>query len=136
MVQLPQNRVNLIFEIHEGSPTDVRRITFIGNTRFSDGELRDVIQTKESGFFSFFSGGDVYDPDRLAFDQELIRRKYLDAGYADIRVVSAVAELTPDRDAFFITFTLEEGKDVPVRQDRGDLGTAGPRRGGRRGGRA
>ena len=110
VVQLPQNRVNLIFEIHEGSPTDVRRITFIGNTRFSDGELRDVIQTKESGFFSFFSGGDVYDPDRLAFDQELIRRKYLDAGYADIRVVSAVAELTPDRDAFFITFTLEEGK--------------------------
>ena len=110
VVQLPQNRVNLIFEIHEGKPTDVRRITFIGNTRFSDGELRDVIQTKETGFFSFFEGGDVYDPDRLAFDQELLRREYLNAGYADIRVVSAVAELTPDREAFFITFTLEEGK--------------------------
>ena len=110
VVQLPQNRVNLIFEIHEGSPTDIRRITFIGNARFSDGELRDVIQTKETGFFAFFSGGDVYDPDRLAFDRELLRRKYLNAGYADIRVVSAVAELTPDRDAFFITFTLEEGK--------------------------
>lgn len=110
VVQLPQNRVNLIFEIHEGKPTDVRRITFIGNTRFSDGELRDVIQTKETGFFSFFGGGDVYDPDRLAFDQELLRREYLDAGYTDIRVVSAVAELTPDREAFFITFTLEEGK--------------------------
>ena len=110
VVQLPQNRVNLIFEIHEGSPTDVRRITFIGNSRFSDGELRDVIQTKETGFFAFFSGGDVYDPDRLAFDQELLRRKYLNSGYADFRVVSAVAELTPDRDAFFITFTLEEGK--------------------------
>ena len=110
VVQLPQNRVNLIFEIHEGSPTDVRRITFIGNTRFSDGELRDVIQTKETGFFAFFSGGDVYDPDRLAFDRELLRRKYLNAGYADFRVVSAVAELTPDRDAFFITFTVEEGK--------------------------
>ena len=110
VVQLPQNRVNLIFEIHEGSPTDVRRITFIGNSRFSDGELRDVIQTKETGFFAFFSGGDIYDPDRLAFDQELLRRKYLNSGYADFRVVSAVAELTPDRDAFFITFTLEEGK--------------------------
>lgn len=110
VVQLPQNRVNLIFEIHEGSPTDVRRITFIGNTRFSDGELRDVIQTKETGFFAFFSGGDVYDPDRLAFDGELLRRKYLNSGYADFRVVSAVAELTPDREAFFITFTLEEGK--------------------------
>ena len=110
VVQLPQNRVNLIFEIHEGDPTDVRRITFIGNARFSDGELRDVIQTKETGFFAFFSGGDVYDPDRLAFDQELLRRKYLNSGYADFRVVSAVAELTPDRDAFFITFTLEEGK--------------------------
>ena len=110
VIQLPQNRVNLIFEIHEGSPTDIRRITFIGNRRFSDGELRDAIQTKETGFFSFFSGGDLYDPDRLAFDQELLRRKYLNAGYADIRVVSAVAELTPDRDAFFITFTLEEGE--------------------------
>ena len=110
VVQLPQNRVNLIFEIHEGSPTEVRRITFIGNTRFSDGELRDAIQTRESGFLSFFGGGDLYDPDRLTFDQELIRRKYLNAGYADIRVVSAVAELTPDQEAFFITFTLEEGK--------------------------
>ncbi|MDE0386960.1 MAG: outer membrane protein assembly factor BamA [Defluviicoccus sp.] len=110
VVQLPQNRVNLIFEIHEGSPTDVRRITFIGNTRFSDGELRDAIQTRESGFLSFFSGGDVYDPDRLAFDRELLRRKYLNAGYADFRVVSAVAELTPDQDAFFITFTVEEGQ--------------------------
>ena len=110
VVQLPQNRVNLIFEIHEGSPTDVRRITFIGNTRFSDGELREAIQTRESGFFSFFSGGDLYDPDRLAFDRELLRRKYLNAGYADFRVVSAVAELTPDQDAFFITFTVEEGQ--------------------------
>ena len=110
VVQLAQNRVNLIFEIHEGSPTDVRRITFIGNTRFSDGELREAIQTRESGFFSFFSGGDLYDPDRLAFDRELLRRKYLNAGYADFRVVSAVAELTPDQDAFFITFTVEEGQ--------------------------
>ena len=110
VVQLPQNRVNLIFEIHEGSPTDVRRITFIGNTRFSDGELREAIQTRESGFFSFFSGGDLYDPDRLAFDRELLRRKYLNAGYADFRVVSAVAELTPDQDAFFITFTVDEGQ--------------------------
>ena len=110
VVQLPQNRVNLIFEIHEGSPTDVRRITFIGNTRFSDGELREAIQTRESGFFSFFSGGDLYDPDRLAFDRELLRRKYLNAGYADFRVASAVAELTPDQDAFFITFTVEEGQ--------------------------
>ena len=109
VVQLPQNRVNLIFEIHEGSPTEIRRITFIGNTRFSDGELRDVIQTRESGLLSFFSGGDLYDPDRLTFDQELLRRKYLNAGYADIRVVSAVAELTPDQEAFFVTFTLEEG---------------------------
>ena len=110
VVQLPQNRVNLIFEIHEGSPTDIRRITFIGNARFTDGELRDAIQTRESGIFSFFSGGDLYDPDRLTFDRELVRRKYLNAGYADFRVVSAVAELTPDQEAFFITFTLEEGK--------------------------
>ncbi len=110
VIQLPQNRVDLVFEIREGSPTGVRRVTFIGNTRFSDGELRDVVQTKESGFFSFFSGGDLYDPDRLTFDQELLRRRYLDVGYADFRVVSAIAELTPDREAFFVTFTLDEGE--------------------------
>ncbi len=110
VIQLPQNRVNLAFEIDEGSLTGIRSITFIGNRRFSDSELRGAIETKESAFWRFLSGGDSYDPDRLTFDRELLRRKYLSEGYADFRVVSAVAELAPDRGAFFITFTVEEGE--------------------------
>ena len=110
VIQLPQNRVNLAFEIEEGNPSGIRSITFVGNRRFSDRELRGAIQTKESAFWRILSSGDSYDPDRLAFDRELLRRKYLGAGYADFRVVSAVAELAPDREAFFITFTIEEGE--------------------------
>ncbi len=110
VIQLPQNRVDLVLEIEEGSLTGIRSITFIGNRRFSDSTLRGVIETKESAFWRFLSGGDSYDPDRLTFDRELLRRKYLSEGYADFRVVSAVAELAPDREAFFITFTIEEGE--------------------------
>lgn len=110
VIELSQNRVDLAFEIEEGSLTGVRKISFIGNRRFSDNTLRDIIQTKESAFWRFLSTTDSYDPDRLAFDQELLRRKYQEEGYADFRVVSAIAELAPDREAFFITFTVEEGE--------------------------
>lgn len=109
IIQLPQNRVDLVFEIDEGDKTGVSRINFIGNTAFSDGDLREVITTGESGFFSFFRSNDVYDPDRLAADQELLRRYYLRHGYADFRIVSAVADLDQDSNAFFITITVDEG---------------------------
>ena len=104
-----QNRIDLIFEIAEGNETIVREIVFIGNEGFSDGTLREAIVTTESAWYRFLSVDDTYDPDRLAFDQELLRRFYLSEGYADFRVVSATAELAPDREEFFITFTLEEG---------------------------
>ncbi|NKB57045.1 MAG: outer membrane protein assembly factor BamA [Alphaproteobacteria bacterium] len=109
VVQLPQNRVDLIFEIDEGPLTGIRRISFIGNREFSDRALREVIQTAETRWYRFLTSDDTYDPDRLTFDRELLRRHYLRSGYADFRVVSAVAELTPDRKDFFITFTIEEG---------------------------
>lgn len=109
VVQLPQNRVDLIFEIDEGPLTGIRRISFIGNREFSDRALREIIQTSETRWYRFLSSDDTYDPDRLTFDRELLRRHYLRNGYADFRVVSAVAELTPDRKDFFITFTIEEG---------------------------
>jgi outer membrane protein insertion porin family len=109
VIQLPQNRVDLVFEISEGSVTEIRKITFVGNRAFSDSELRGVIQTKESAWWRILSASDSYDPDRLTFDRELLRRHYLANGYADFRVVSAVAELTPDYTGFFLTFTLEEG---------------------------
>ncbi len=110
IIQLPQNRVDLVFEIHEGPLTEIRRITFIGNHAFSDSTLRDQIQTKESAWYRFLFSTDVYDPDRLTFDRELLRRFYLKNGYADFRVVSAVAELDPSRTAFYITFTIDEGE--------------------------
>jgi outer membrane protein insertion porin family len=110
VIQLPQNRVDLIFEIDEGKVTEIRKIAFIGNKEFDDGDLREVIQTKESAWYRFMSSDDTYDPDRLTFDRELLRRHYLGNGYADFRVVSAVAELTPDNRAFFVTFTVDEGE--------------------------
>jgi outer membrane protein insertion porin family len=110
VIQLPQNRVDLVFEINEGDLTEIQQIVFIGNQAFDDGELRGVIQTKESAWYRFLSSDDTYDPDRLAFDQELLRRFYLSRGYADFNVRSAIAELTPDGKSFVITFTVDEGE--------------------------
>ena len=110
VIQLPQNRVDLVFEIKEGPLTEIRRIGFVGNEVFSDSDLRSVVRTKESAWYRFLSSDDTYDPDRLTFDRELLRRHYLRKGYADFRVLSAVAELAPDRKGFFVTFTVEEGE--------------------------
>lgn len=110
MVQLPQNRVDIVFEISEGPKSKVRQINIIGNEEFSDGELRSEMVTKQSRFFRFFSSNTSYDPDRLAFDQQKLRQFYLTEGYADFRVVSAVAELTPDQRDFIITYVVEEGE--------------------------
>ncbi len=109
IIELPQNRVNLVFEINEGDITAIRRIRFVGNRYFSDGDLREEIETKESAFWRIFGTSDVYDPDKLAADREKVRKFYLARGFADMRVVSAVAELTPDKTTFFITFTIHEG---------------------------
>ncbi len=110
LIELPQNRVDVVFEIDEGARTGIGRIVFVGNRRFSDGALRGVIQTAESRWYRFLSSDDNYDPDRVTYDREQLRRHYLKNGYADFRVLSAVAELSPDKDAFFLTFTLEEGE--------------------------
>jgi outer membrane protein insertion porin family len=110
VIELPQNRVDLVFEINEGPLTKVARIVFIGNREFDDDDLRDVIQTKEAAWYRFLTADDTYDPDRVAFDQELLRRFYLARGYADFNVLSAIAELTPDGRRFVITFTVEEGE--------------------------
>ena len=108
-IQLDQNRVNLVFEISEGPRTGVAAISFIGNNNFSDGTLRGVIQTTESAWYKLLTSNDTYDPDRLNFDQELLRRFYFAHGYADFQVISAIAELAPDGSSFYITFTVDEG---------------------------
>jgi outer membrane protein insertion porin family len=132
IVQLDQNRVDVVFEIEEGPRSRVRQINVIGNEAFSDGRLQAEMATRESrGFpFSVLGGGnDTYDPDRLAFDQQKLRQFYLTEGYADFRVVSAVAELTPDRRDFIITYVVEEGPrykfgEITVNSDIRDFSSA------------
>lgn len=110
VIPLDQNRVDLVFEIDEGAVTGISSINFVGNRQFSASRLQETIQTKESRWYRFLSTDDTYDPDRLTYDRELLRKFYLSQGYADFRVVSAIAELTPAKDGFFVTFTLEEGE--------------------------
>ena len=109
VIQREQNRVDLVFEISEGPRSRVSRINFIGNRVFSDKKLKGVVATNEARWWKIFASNDTYDPDRLQFDREEIRQHYLDNGYADVRIVSAVAELTPDQRDFFITFVIDEG---------------------------
>lgn len=114
VIKLDQNRVNLVFEITEGNVTKVESIRFVGNRKFDDSRLRSEISTKEDVWYRFLNSDDRYDPDRLAFDQELLRRFYLSQGYADFNLVSANAELSDERDRFFITFTVDEGTRYKV----------------------
>jgi outer membrane protein insertion porin family len=110
IVNLDQNRVDLVFEITEGDKSKVRAINIIGNDQYSDGRLRKEMFTREAGgVLGFIKSNDSYDPDRLAADQQKLRAFYLTEGYADFRVVSALAELTPDRKDFIITYVVEEG---------------------------
>ena len=109
-IQLEQNRVDLVFEIEEGPKTKVRKINFIGNHAYSDGDLIDEMITKESRWWKIFTSTDTYDPDQLAYDQTQLREYYLNEGYADFRIISAVAELTPNREDFIVTFVIEEGE--------------------------
>ncbi|MGZ8312708.1 MAG: outer membrane protein assembly factor BamA, partial [Allosphingosinicella sp.] len=126
IVELDQNRVDVVFEIDEGPKSKVRQINIIGNEQFGDGDLISEMATRESRWWNIFSSADTYDPDRLAFDQQKLRQFYLTQGYADFRVVSAVAELTPDRRDFIITYVVEEGDryrfgDVSVQSDIRDF---------------
>jgi outer membrane protein insertion porin family len=109
LVQLDQNRVDVVFEIDEGPETGVQAITFLGNQAFSDSELREVMVTKQSQWWRLFTRNDNYDPNRLDYDREQLRSFYTNRGYYDFRIVSAVAELAPDDSAFAITLTVDEG---------------------------
>lgn len=109
IIKLDQNRVNLVFEVTEGTETLISRISFIGNRHYSDDQLQKVVRSREDRWYRFWTSDDKYDPDRLAYDRELLRKFYLEHGYADFRVETAVAELSPDRKDFFVTFSLDEG---------------------------
>ena len=109
IISRPNNRVDLVFEINEGEKTGVKSIIFVGNHAYSSFRLKEVIKTSTSNFLSFLQTTDVYDPDRIEADRDLIRRFYLSHGYADVQVVSATGEYDPAQKGFIITFTIEEG---------------------------
>ncbi|MBR4926882.1 MAG: outer membrane protein assembly factor BamA [Alphaproteobacteria bacterium] len=110
IVKKDQNRVDVVFEIDEGEKTTVKKINIIGNTKFSDDDLKEAMMTKESAWYRFMVSTDTYDSDRLNYDKELLRRFYLQNGYVDFVVKNAVAELTPDKQGFIITIEVDEGK--------------------------
>jgi outer membrane protein insertion porin family len=114
IIEQPNNRVDLVFEITEGSKTGVKQIEFIGNQAYSSYRLKDVIKTHESNLLSFLGGNDVYDPDRVESDRDLIRRYYLKHGFADVQVVAALTEYDPDKKGFLVTFKIEEGQQYHV----------------------
>jgi len=125
-VSLDQNRVDVIFEINEGPKSKVRQINIIGNEVFKDGKLRGQMATKQARLITMLSSNTSYDQDRLAYDQQKLRQFYLTEGYADFKVTSAVAELTPDKRDFIITYVVEEGKryrfgDISVDSDIRDF---------------
>lgn len=109
IIQKDQNRVDVIFEIDEGAKTTIEKINFIGNKRYSADDLKDVMVTKENAWYRFFSSTDTYDPDRLNYDKEMLRRFYLRHGYVDFEVTNAIAELMPDKSGFVLTMEIHEG---------------------------
>lgn len=117
IIRRADNRVDLVFEIAEGRVTDISRITFVGNKRFSDSRLRRVLETSETGLFAFFKTTDTFDRDRVTLDRELLRQFYLDRGHVDFNIRSVVSELSPDREGFYLSFNISEG---PV-YDFGDV---------------
>jgi len=110
VIRLDANRVNVAYEITEGTVSRVEKITFLGNEAYDSAALREAIRTEESRWYKFLTDNDRYDPDRLQYDQELLRKFYVNEGYADFQVRSAHAELSPEKDQFFVTFVIDEGK--------------------------
>ena len=113
-IRLDQNRVDVVFQINDGAVTLISKIVFVGNKEFSEDRLSEVINSRESRWWRFLSTSDEYDPDRLSFDKELLRRFYLKNGYIDFNIIDAKSELAPDRSGFFLTFTIHEGERYRV----------------------
>ncbi|MGB8613295.1 MAG: outer membrane protein assembly factor BamA, partial [Pseudolabrys sp.] len=114
IIELPNNRVDLVFEIREGDKTGIKDIQFVGNKAYSSSRLKDVVKTSESNILSFLQTTDIYDPDRVEADRDLLRRFYLKHGYADVRIVSAIGEYDPAKKGFVVTYTIDEGAQYRV----------------------
>lgn len=110
VIDLGENRVNVVFEVNEGGRTKIATINFVGNNAFGDRRLSDVITTKRSTILSFLFRNDIYDEERLRADEEALRRFYFNHGYADFQVISSVGELNEANNEYTITITVEEGE--------------------------
>ena len=114
VIRLAENRVDVVYQINDGSVTLISKIVFVGNHEFSEDRLSEVINSREERWWRFLSTSDEYAPERLNFDKELLRRFYLKNGYIDFEVKDAKSELAPDRSGFFLTFTISEGDRFKV----------------------
>ena len=114
IIELPNNRVDLVFEIREGDKTGIKDIRFVGTKAYSSSRLKEVVKTSESNILSFLQTTDIYDPDRIEADRDLLRRFYLKHGYADVRIVSAIGEYDPAKKGFVVTYTIDEGAQYRV----------------------
>jgi outer membrane protein insertion porin family len=114
LVPLENGRVDVVFTIKEGDKTGVKEINFVGNQIYSSSRLRNLMTTTEMNLLSFFKTSDVYDPDKIASDEELIRRFYLKHGYADFRIVNTDAQFDAARGGWVVTITVDEGQQYRV----------------------
>ncbi|MXP63221.1 outer membrane protein assembly factor BamA [Roseomonas sp. M0104] len=127
IIERDQNRVDVVFEVTEGDAALISRINFVGNENYSDSRLKEVVASKEAAWYRPFSSADTYEPERLNFDRELLRRFYLREGFADVSITGGAAELAPDRSGFFVTYTINEGPryrvgDVEIKSSLRNVG--------------
>jgi outer membrane protein insertion porin family len=108
--ELPNNRVSVVYEIKEGPKTAIKNISFVGNESFSQSDLKAIILTKESKWFRIFDSNDSYDPDKIKYDEYILKNFYQSLGYADFRVLSSTAELSKTKESINIIYSIEEGE--------------------------
>jgi outer membrane protein insertion porin family len=114
IIEVPNGRIDLVYEITEGAKTTILTIDFVGNRAYSAWRLKDVVKTTQTNILSFIQSTNIYDQDRLEADRELLRRFYLKNGYIDVRVTGAAAEFDPARNGFVVVFTIEEGEQYRI----------------------
>ena len=114
IIDLPNSRVDLVFEVNEGARTNIRSIEFVGNRVYSGFRLKEIVRTAESGLLSFLQSNNIYDPDRIEADRELLRRFYLKHGYIDVRIMAPAVEFDPGARGFVVKYIIEEGEQFRV----------------------
>ena len=114
IIRLPDNRVNLVFEIFEGGVVEIERIGFVGNKTYSDRKLRNVLNTKQAGLLRLLVQRDTFIEDRIEFDKQILTDFYQSRGFVDFVINGVNAEFSEERDGYFITFNIQEGQQFNV----------------------